>query len=116
MSGTVAMRKWRFQLRLPLIVSRLEHRPGVARYSGFSREAKNLDFYVTYSLPIKKKKFKAQYRPTLSGHTKHIYRPNPAWRLPVPSPRSKWGVELMLAHVVGKSVNAFSCYVTIIKR
>lgn len=83
MSRTVAMRKWRFQLQLPLIVFMLEHRPGVTRYSGFSREAKNLGFYVTYSLPIKE--IKAQCRPTLSGHTKHIYRPNPTWRLPVPS-------------------------------
>lgn len=54
MSGIVATRKWRFQLRLRLIVAMLQHRPDVARYSGFSRKAKTLDFYVTYSLPIKK--------------------------------------------------------------
>lgn len=45
------------QLRLPFIVSMLEHRPSVARYSGFSRTIKSGFLCVIF--PTHKKNIKA---------------------------------------------------------
>lgn len=37
----------------PSVFTMVEHKPGIARYSDFSRKAKNLDSYVTQPLPHK---------------------------------------------------------------